>query len=71
MLRNIFMMSLLGWTLCRDGSASYYSSNCSGSITGSLSVSSSGEGSWEIEDASGEEKFYSNGARYYREWNGC
>ncbi len=66
----------------------------SGGITGSLSVSSSGEGSWEIEDAStdsvelyfdlsndlsgyrefdvdGEGKFYSNGTRYYREWNGC
>jgi hypothetical protein len=82
------------YTLCQDGSASYYSSTYSGGMTGSLSVSSAGEGTWEVEYAStdsvdvyfeltndlsgtyeftvdGDGKFYSNGYRYYREWNGC
>ena len=39
------------YTLCQDGSASYYSSTHSGGMTGSLSVSSSGEGTWKVEYA--------------------
>lgn len=40
------------FTVCQDGSASYYSNSYSGGITGSLSYTSAGEGSWEIEYSS-------------------
>jgi hypothetical protein len=39
------------YTLCSDGSASYYSRTYSGGITGSMSVSDSGEGTWEVDYA--------------------
>jgi len=37
------------YTLCSDGSASYYSRTYSGGITGSMTISNPGEGTWRLE----------------------
>jgi len=37
------------YTLCQDGSASYFSSTYSGGITGPLTINNNGEGTWRLE----------------------